>query len=344
MIGRTNSILGNTILYSDYFGDGSDGDLVVEAGMTHLLDVGSDEQQVLRQYDNLTIETGATLRPSGRCNGTIILVKHDLILDGTISVDRCAPLVNSAEGICAQESHILLCRGLKGGRGGNGGTYAVWHDAKYFAATAAGVGSEGFVLGGGFGGGSAGVGASAWSGGDGTRAPVGTTIPYPAGAGVSIYGVGGSVSGGNGGAGYGGSGAVAPLSATNSTHTSQTPVRGNDGNAIGGGALFIFVGGTVTIGETGVVSANGGDGGHGVGGTFVAHLDFPTNYAVSGGGGAGGGGIIALIHNGRYSSAGTIIARGGHGGNSASLGGVSSGAGQDGGVGEILITKLKNLL
>lgn len=358
MIGRTNSVLGNTILYSDYFGDGSDGDFVVAAGQTHLEECVADEQQIVKQFKNLTIEAGATFKPANRCNGMIILVQRDLHLDGTISVDKCAPLVNSAEASCAQEPHILLCKGLTGGKGGNAGAGKISTFPNNGVIGAAGVGVAGFALGGSPGAGSGGVGipssANAVSaGGNGTRAPIGSTFPYPSTYGCTDYGVGGTTNGDGimsgdptlGGGGYGGSGAVYKFSYGDSQFSGQGGVKGNDGDANGGGAVFIYVGGTVYIGETGMISANGGNGASGAVGHYTfANSGYSDNDCLSGGGGGGGGGIVALIHNGRLNNSGTLIARGGFGGAAAAYGSNASTRGSDGEIGEVFIAKLSTLL
>lgn len=346
MIGRTNSVLGNTILYSDYFGDGSDGDFVVAAGQTHLEECVADEQQIVKQFKNLTIEAGAVFTPANRCNGMIILVQRDLYLDGTISVDKCAPLVNSAETSCAQEPHILLCKGLTGGKGGDGGAGSISTFSSNGVVGAAGVGGAGFALGGGAGAGSGGVGnGSAYAGGNGTRAPIGSTLPYPSPKGGTDFGVGGWVSDAVGGGGYGGSGAVYKFSYANQMIQTQGGVNGNDGDANGGGAVYIYVGGTIYIGETGMISANGGNGASGVVGHFTfSGSSYRDNTSLSGGGGGGGGGIVALIHNGRLNNSGTLVARGGFGGAAAAYGSYASARGNDGGIGEVFIAKLSTLL
>ncbi|MGI5885449.1 MAG: hypothetical protein ACOX83_10880, partial [Candidatus Spyradocola sp.] len=133
-----------------WFGDGSDGDLTVAAGQTLALEVAEDEGQIVKKYGNVTIEEGAMLKPANRCNGMILLVNGDLTVNGTISVDKCAPLLNASEEMCLNEAHIKLCGALVGGSGGKGGT--AYASRGYYSA-AGGIGGNGHLLGGGYGGG-----------------------------------------------------------------------------------------------------------------------------------------------------------------------------------------------
>lgn len=317
-----------------WFGDGRDGDLTVEAGQTLALEVAQDEGQIFKQYKNGTIEAGATLTAASRCNGMVLLFSGDLTIDGAISMDKKAPLLNAMEEQCASERHIALCGGVTGGNGGAGGT-GYGDPARY----SPGAGGQGFALGGGFGGGSAGGRGNGASGEP--RAPVGTQLPYKCAVGATAqYGAGGS-SKAAGGGGPGGSGAC------DSYYSSQGPiVAGNDGDAIGGGAVFIFVKGRLKITSTGEITADGGNGGAGVH-TYKSGEGGATgnDEDATGGGGAGGGGIIAIVHNGDYTNLGNVAASGGIGGacyrNASRAYGT---AGIDGAAGTVLITNLSDLL
>jgi hypothetical protein len=331
-----------------WFGDGSDGDLTVAAGQTLALEVAEDEGQIVKKYGNVNIEAGAMLKPANRCNGMILLVNGDLTVNGTISVDKCAPLLNSNEEMCLNEAHIKLCGALVGGSGGKGGT--AYASRGYYSA-AGGIGGNGHLLGGGYGGG--GGAFYYWTstvkypyigGASEPRPPHGILWPYPApkgGSGTSdgngAYGSGASASNsdGLGGSAPGGGGAVVDGNSTSST------IRGNGsaGDAYGGGALWIFVKGNVVIGSAGVLSANGGNGG--AGGNVTASTAF---YASGGSGGGGGGGIIALVYGGEITNGGSIRANGG----TAGQGYVNTmnsfdSSGDDGSVGTVLIKTLSEL-
>lgn len=345
-IGRTNVIGASGSTIGDgYFGDGSDGDLVIESDNTVTLPVTLDEGQIIKQYRHVTIAYGAILKPANRCNGTIILVNGNFTLDGTIDVSKCAPLLNSMEASAAQERHIALCGALTGGNGGNGGRGQCGygsHDTLRMGA--GGTGGAGFIFGGGMGGGGGGAdaqwqySASAGSGGNGDpRAPVGTTIPYTASTNSATrhYGAGGwagDYTGGvsqSGGKGPGGGGASHEASTNGSAP--------GGGDAIGGGSIWIFVKGKVRIGSTGKIIADGGNGGKG--GQTPRISSSSEGYANGGGGGGAGGGIICLVHTGDYINGGSILARGGTGG----LGGQTWSAAPNGGDGSVGATNVYNI-
>lgn len=306
----------NSIIYNNsstenldsWFGTGEDGDLIVNEDT--IMEVLEDQGQIIKQYNNLTINEGATLKPSGRCNGMILLIKGNLVVNGTISVKKCAPLLNSNESEAKKEPHIKICGNLKGGNGGKGG------DGK-FSGGKGGLGGLGHELGGGYGGGGAGDGNYDGSldtaGGDSEpRPPVGIVWPcttsgeYGAGGkggkSASSYPYGGIS---DGGAAPGGSGGTY-YRANFVEGTPNGPIKGLPGDAYGGGLLIIFVKGSVRIGSTGIIDADGGIG---------AGIDESSGYFYSadrpGLGGSAGGGIIAIIHTGDYINSGSIHANGG---------------------------------
>lgn len=346
-----------------WFGDGRDGDLNVADGETLTLDVALDEGQIVKRYKNGYIGTGSLLTAANRCNGMVLLFSGDLTIKGTISMDKKAPLLNLMEEQCAAEPHVALCGGLTGGRGGDGGKgntgnggYEEGYQLR--GLTNGGSGSDGFAFGGGVPGGGGASGADLQQTGDGrtgaylhptgngaagTRAPIGTTIPYTnpsAEINVGAYGVGGNAGAANGvgGAGPGGSGAGNYFyKQSNDYLSTPTYENGLAGGAIGGGLVLIFAAGKVTI--TGTITACGGNGADCVG---------MNGYYASGGGGGAGGGIIAIVHNGDYTNSGSLIANGGKGGKLPST--VTnttycqSAPGQDGAIGTVLITTLADLL
>ena len=322
-----------------YFGNGEEGDVTI-TGDTPLA-VTLDEGQLIKQYESLTINEGATLRPANRCNGMIILVRGDMTINGTISADKCAPLANPNEDEASKERHVALCN-ITGGNGGSGGRgssydYSGSGRAERYVEGAGGTGGSGFAFGGGYGGGGGSSSTSGPGGPGEPRPPIGSPIPYPGGSGVKVYGVGGT-DGGVGGGGPGGGGGV--------SEGSDYKRNGSTGDAIGGGAIYIFVGGTLTIGATGKITANGGNGGNGssVSGGGYSPGYAGAHYSYGGGGGGGGGGCIALIHSGSYNNLGSIMVNGGAGGQ---CGGENNGYTQDGNpgaAGTTLITTLAELL
>lgn len=103
----------------------------------------------------------------------------------------------------------------------------------------------------------------------------------------------------NGGASPGGSGG--------SFYATES-LNGTAGDAYGGGALWLFVKGTLTIGANGKITANGGKGGV-IAPTDGQYIESMSGYPGSGG--SGGGGIIALVYGTDYVNKGTVEARGG---------------------------------
>ena len=94
-----------------------------------------------------------------------------------------------------------------------------------------------------------------------------------------------------------------------------------------GGVLFLVVGGTLTIGATGIISANGSRGGTG-----------DCTYSLSTGGGASGGGSIWLMYGTAYANSGTVQA---NGGTSATRPGSNPGGeGGTGGAGSVTLMKI----
>ena len=254
----------------EYFGDGSDGDLHIASGETYTVQVVEDAQSAILNLKSLTIDEGGTLTTSGRCQGLFIKVGGDCTINGTINMDKKAPLeaVNDAE--LAANPCILLCGNLVGGTGGTGGKKIESQSSgtTYYG----GAGGPGYVFGGGSGGGGAGRSSN---GSAGTRAPVGVQWPYTSTT-NPMYGSGGR-GGGTPGAAPGGSG-------------SARTYNGNNGDAYGGGAIYLMVNGNLTIGSTGLLSANGGNGGNGVVESYV-NVEGSTGYSNTyycGGGGGGG--------------------------------------------------------
>lgn len=318
-----------------WFGDGRDGALNVADGQTLALPVALDEGQIVKQYTSGYIGTGSLLTAANRCNGMVLLFTGDLTIKGTISMDKKAPLLNPMEEQCAAEPHVALCGGLTGGNGGGGSTII----PSSYGDGQPGIGGNGFALGGGYGGGG---GARLYDsmitpqkGGDAEpRAPIGTVIPFYGEITGALYGAGGAglyrnYSGdyvGQGGSMPGGSGGYAGYDSPN-----VVQLRGNDGDAYGGGLLIIYVKGRLIISGSGKITANGGNGANGLNGGHKTPA-----------GGAAGGGIIAIVHNGDYTNSGSVAANGGTGGVGYEPSRYTNGA--NGSIGTVLITTLSDLL
>lgn len=349
------AIQGGALSDDDLWGDGSDGDLTVASGETYNAEATLDEGQFIARYNNLTIKEGGVWALADRMNGGIVLVKGNLTVNGMMSADSCSPAINDQEDACAQELHVRLCGVYAGGAGGRGGKGVADGDGTNKAGNY-GAGGEAHRFGGGWGGGGGAAGNSfnqssyeiaAGAGAAGTRPPIGTDVPIVAsGMGSGKYGTGGRIAaefvlgsttnyyyGGNG---PGGGGAIARWSAATENAVPSMKYAGYAGSAVGGGALFIFVKGSVTIGENGWISADGGVGGNG--------RRSGSHPVSGGGGGGGGGGIVCLVYGGTLTNNGTVTANGGTGGAAATSSYVTGNPGIDGSIGVVKIVHIDELL
>lgn len=102
-------------------------------------------------------------------------------------------------------------------------------------------------------------------------------------------------------------GGASPGGSGGSFYTTES-LKGTAGDAYGGGALWLFVKGTLTIGAKGKITANGGKGGV-IAPTDGQYIENMSGYPGSGG--SGGGGIIALVYGTDYVNNGTVEAKGG---------------------------------
>lgn len=313
-MGRLIVVTKGNNLGSNYFGDGSDGDFRVSAST--MLPATVDTGHIFKQYRTLTIDAGAVLQPANRCAGMVISVRGDCTVNGTLSMDLKAPLrSDETEAIIlnsgASSKWLQKISTLTGGPGGDGGA----NDANN-----RGKGGLGHRFGGGFGGGGAGRDSHqnryAKGGDSEPRPPVGITWPYPGTTGAGSYGTGG-------GASYGALGGRAPGGGGGYFYVDpDTNLNGGAGNAYGGGLILLVVGGSLTIGPSGLITANGGNGG------AAGHIG---SYA----GGGGGGGIIALLANNPITLLGNLTANGGK------TGAVGT-PGVDGSVGTIYTAHMDN--
>ena len=241
-------------------------------------------------------------------NGTILTIaKTNTSRDSFSGQTRNS---QSSYGTPSQKSSVTNSTGT-GGRGGywmndsgcNGYVYVSGGYSSCFGGGSGGGGSPSTISGsdvtraGGGGGGGVGnpvnnrpggSGGGGFSGNGGSCGATGDTTQA-----VDYGGAGGNGSSNHSYAGVGG-GAGNPKGAGYGGNVSG----GGNGN---GGVIWLIVGGNLTIGGSGVISANGNTGNNTWG-------DFN-----SAGGGSGGGRII-IAHKGTYSNSGTVQANGGNGG------------------------------
>jgi hypothetical protein len=111
--------------------------------------------------------------------------------------------------------------------------------------------------------------------------------------------------------------------------TGGSPAGGDGG--IGGGALVWRIGGNLALGESSIISANGGTG--------VAGTNAPGNVGSAGGGGGGGGMIVILVY-GTITNSGLTFTASGGGGGSGGTGSIHGGGGGSGGAGRAMIYSL----
>lgn len=285
-----------------WFGTGADGNLNTTASVTFATTL--DGEVLVKNYKSLTVNAGHTMTVSTRCRGLLIYVGGDCTINGTVTMTAkgakatgsMAHYVYQAKNYYGNFLPMFSFNSVKmyGSGSGGGG-----------ASTTGGSAGEGYTGGGGGGYlGGAGSAGTSWSGGSGGGAgpSAGNAINY-AGAGGNA-GPSASPSGYGGGAGNGGGAGTG------------TGFAGTVGT---GGLLMFVVKGTFTLGNTGIISANGSVGGSG-----------PTG----GGGGSGGGRIIILYNQGYVNNGGSIQVSGGTGG------GTSPTKGGDGGAGSVTVKEI----
>jgi len=261
---------------------------------------------------DLTINSGQTVIPSVRKLFTVLYVRGNLAVNGSISMTaRGANHSGSGNsGGSTTAAAIRIINGTYSGvtnpqvppSGGGGGS-----------GTSSGLGGDGSAgSSGGAGGGGGGAGGNGGTGGNGASA---TSFSAGAGGGAGNAGAGvaatanGGRGGDAGGTAQGGAGAGNPGGTSkNIGYTGTGTIDPESGT---GGVLFIFC--TGAISGSGSIIANGSRGG--AGGTGPAC-----------GGGSGGGSITVLYSSGTPP---TITANGGSGnnGNSSPSSGGSGGAG-----------------
>jgi hypothetical protein len=338
------------MISSNYFGDGSDGDLVVSSNTN--LSSTQDGDMVVKQYRSLTVQTGKTLSVANRCKGLLIYVQGNLTLSGTISMTGKGASVNpttagvSSSGIRLPmfktgSTETLLAADFSGcgaaaiaavanhqNIDANGKIYVIERTGNNGGSSVTGAGSTGSSGGNKSGGGGSGAGGGLGSG----AGAAGTCFSGGAGGGAQYTdwlnsACNGVANGGAGGIGYlrgvydggvysAGGGAGNPGGVAGNAAGQGYANDGEDGT---GGVIIILVGGDVTIEATGIVEADGKNGGY-------------ESY-YGGGGGASGGGASILLYSGSLTNSGVVRANGGTGGQNGSHGSV----GGNGGAGLVVL-------
>jgi hypothetical protein len=358
-----NTTVGSLSSYDNYFGTGADGSVTISssaqissstspAGLNNIS--GQFGDTIVKNYQNLTINSGVLFSPLRACRGMVIYCTGNLTVDGTLSMTGkgggVATKIAAPIGIASSTDSrydlvdaTLYFNNFSSSTAGGYGIPTHWNWAPsgsiWFSnykirvplsgsvAGGSGISAAGpagiFCCGGGGAGGSGG-GAAAGSGGRGTIFSGGAG--GGAGGNPVIGNQGGAGSfdaGGNGvsavpapfnGIGGGGAGSPAGLGGPGGTPTSN-------GTPGAGGLLILIVRGNITI--NGTISNNGRVGGNG---------SITPGQGGAGGGGGSGGGRTIIIYGGTYTNAGSVVVNGGSGGAAAGPGGTAGGAGGAGAI------------
>lgn len=292
-------IISNSGIFS--YGDGSDGTVTCD-GSTSVagMSLAGSTYTITRDvyYNNLTINTGITVKPEG----FRIFVKDTLTLSGTAKIDGNGTTGNigiaPTGGASISMSDGYLKAGPATGAGGNGinaGGGGITSGSNGVDA----LNSLGYSGASGGAGGKGTIGSSTTTGGTGGIATtsnvklianwhLATLLDISSTGSTLKFTIGGSAGGGGGGTGLG--------------------AGDNAGGGGGGGAcgrMLAIYSKNIVIGASASITANGGDGG--AGGTGG------TQRGGGGGGGGGNGGIIVLCYN-NITNNGSITASAGAGG------------------------------
>ncbi len=290
---------------------------------------------IVNDYKSFRVRPGCTYstRIDVPVRALVIRSLGDIIIDGTISLDKRGGCGDRYITIGGEQYDLL---GGFGGNGGSGFTGGVDNGGKIDCGQRA----AGGLRGGGGGGGGGGIGAgdggpknarSDQVGVRGSRAFTtqghsgceveGTAGTFGAGGGGSCFkfgengyaygGLGGDCTAWSGAAG-GGGGIDARFPSSGLFASASDGYRGKD-KEIGGGALVLIAAGNVIINSTGTITARGGEGEHG--GDANRNYGRPNGWAGGGGGGGGsGGGRVIILYRGSYINNGNIDLSGGLGG------------------------------
>ena len=380
-----NNTVINQINYVNYFGTGVDGSVTVSSSAqisSSTSPAGLNNTAfgdiVVKNYRDLTINSGIFFSPLRACRGMLIYCTGNLTVNGTISMTGkgggVATKIASPIGVASVTDTrfdlidaTLYFNNFSSSAAGGRGIPTHWNWAPSGSAwfnnykirvplSGSVAGGAGGASSGGAGGtGTAGVfccGSGGGGGGGGNTGNAGR-----AGGRGTIF----SGGGGGGGAAYytgapgtlGTGGTIGTLEAGgNGENTGGTSAgagggagnpAGSGGNSFGAGSATagtVGAGGLLIIIARGNVTVNGTISSNGsAGGNSVGAGPAPSAIQAGGGGGGSGGGRILIIYGGTYTNAGSVVANGGSGGTSTG-GPAQSGAGGSGGVGAITLRKV----
>ena len=358
-----NNTVINQGTYNNYFGTGKDGSVTISssaqissstspAGLNNISREFGDP--VIKNFQNLTIDSGVLFSPLRACRGMIIYCTGNLTVNGTLSMtgkgggvgSKVASPIGFATSTDSRYDLVdatLYFNNFSSSTAGGRGIPTHWNWAPsgsiWFNNYKIRVPLSGSAAGGGpNNGGSAGIFCCGGGGGGGQSNPGAVRAGGSGGSGTIFLGGGGGGGGSYGGGagtngifeagGIGGFGPNPGLGPNGSggggAGTPAGPGSGGAGNTGVGGLIILIVRGNITI--NGTVSSGGANGGNGTTG----------GAGAAGGGGGSGGGRIIIIYGGTYSNVGTIVVNGGSGG----AGGPGALTGGAGGAGSITIRRV----
>ena len=331
-----------------------------------------DGDMVVKQYTSINIDAGDTVTVDQPCRGMMILCQGDCTINGTLSMkERGAnanPTTSGANDGNAVSSNGLqlpfltasgtdtltsantllngcgtLARSVVANFKSISGTGTILTTVRTGGAGGAGGSIGGTGTGGTITNGTGGGGSGFWTNNGTATANGGTGTCFSGGSGSggnnngnNAYGGGANGgAGGNGGASNhnawcgGGAGNPAGSSFYTGSYSGGSPTTAGGL----GGLLILIVGGNLTIGASGIITAQGGNG---------SYISDPATALYSGdyasGGGQGGGGRIIIAHRGTYTNNGTVTAQGGNADAQIETG--NAGAGGYGGNGAISVQSI----
>jgi hypothetical protein len=356
-----NNIGLNQGTYNNYFGTGVDGSVTISssaqissstspAGLNNISKEHGDV--IVKNYNNLTINSGVLFSPLRACRGMIIYCTGNLTVNGTISMTGkgggvansiAAPLgiATSTDSRYDLVDATLYFNNFSSSASGGRGIPTHWNWAPsgsvWFSNYKIRVPLSGSVAGGGIAtAGTAGIFCCGGGGGGASGQSGGPAVGSSGGSGGrgTIFAGGGGGGGGGTSASAGGNGIFERGGAGGSGAPNSNggggagnpagPASPGTGTAGVGGLLILIVKGNVTV--NGTISSNGGAGGSGN----------PNPFGGAGGGGGSGGGRIIITYGGTYTNVGTVVTNGGNGG----AGAPAWTAGGAGGAGAITIRKV----
>jgi len=337
-----NNTIVNQGNYNNYFGTGKDGSVTISssaqissstspAGLNNISRENGDI--IVKNFQNLTINSGVLFTPLRACRGMIIYCTGNLTVNGTISmtgkgggvVTKIAAPIGIASSTDSRYDLVdatLYFNNCSSSVAGGRGIPTHWNWAPSGSAWFSNFKTRIAIISGSVGGGAGGLGPGATPGGGGSAGIFCCGGGGGGGSGAPSGGSGGDggrgtiFAGGGGGGGaqtsVGGSGATLEAGGAGNVPVSGggagTPAGSGSpsGGSGTGGLLILIVRGSVTV--NGTISNNGVTGGP----------------ASQGGGGGSGGGRMIVIYGGTYINGGSVVANGGSGG---TLRGGNGGAG-----------------